>query len=146
MFYGLRLLVIRFVLSLLQQQIGCRLVTGVEDFVSRRTTAPSFMRSQPQTHGIRPNTTVALVDITGLPCTEEGRKIFKNNGNWSNIFVYFNQCGWSGHTFGGVRRYRFRFRDSTTTNAYKHAGSYDEYRLHFSSSTSSFAGVVCIND
>ena len=48
-------------------------MTGVEDFVSRRTTAPSFMRSQPQTHGIRPNTTVALVDITGLPLKREGR-------------------------------------------------------------------------
>ena len=35
--------------------------------------APSFMRSQPQTHGIRPNTTVALVDITGLPLKREGR-------------------------------------------------------------------------
>ena len=42
-------------------------MTVVEDFVNRRTTAPSFMLSQPQTHGIRPNTTVALVDITGLP-------------------------------------------------------------------------------
>ena len=48
-------------------------MTGVENFVSRRTTAPSFMRSQPQTHGIRPNTTVALVDITGLPLKREGR-------------------------------------------------------------------------
>ena len=48
-------------------------MTGVEDFVSRRTTVPFFMRSQPQTHGIRPNTTVALVDITGLPLKREGR-------------------------------------------------------------------------
>ena len=42
-------------------------MTGVEDFVSRRTTAPCIMLSQLRTHGTRPNTTVALVDISGLP-------------------------------------------------------------------------------
>ena len=48
-------------------------MTGVEDFVSRRTTAPCIMLSQLRAHGTRPNTTVALVDITGLPLKRERR-------------------------------------------------------------------------
>ena len=121
-------------------------MTVVEDFVSRRTTAPSFMRSQPQTHGTRPNTTIALVDITGLPPTREGRYSRTTTTGRGHMCTTVMQCGWTGNTFGGVDRYSFRFRDSATTNAYKHSGNYDEYRLDFSSSTSSFAGVVCIRD
>ena len=48
-------------------------MTGVEDFVSRRTTAPYIMLSRLQAHGTRPNTTVALVDFTGLPLKRERR-------------------------------------------------------------------------
>jgi hypothetical protein len=78
--------------------------------------------------------------------TDEGRKIFKSNNNLSGTFVYYNQCGWSGYRYGGVNRYYFRFRDSATTSAYKHAGNYDEYQLQFSSSTNSFTGIVCIKN
>jgi hypothetical protein len=78
--------------------------------------------------------------------TEEGRAIFQNNNHWSGIYVYYSQCGWNGYTFGGVSRYYFRFRDSFTTDAYKHAGNYDEYQIQFYSGTAYFAGIVCIKD
>ena len=48
-------------------------MTAVEDFVSQRTTTPYIMLCQLQAHGKRPNTTVALVDITGLPLKKEER-------------------------------------------------------------------------
>lgn len=79
-------------------------------------------------------------------CTEEGRRIFKNNNNWSGTYVYLNQCGWNSYAFGGTRRYYFRFRDSATTNALKHAGNHDEHKIQFSSGTGYFAGIVCIKD
>ncbi|XP_062523403.1 hemicentin-2-like [Corticium candelabrum] len=78
--------------------------------------------------------------------TEEGQKIFKNNHNWSNVFVYHRQCNWSRYDWGGKTRYIFRFRDSASTNAYKHAGNYDEYQVEYSSTTSNFAGIVCIEN
>jgi hypothetical protein len=78
--------------------------------------------------------------------TAEGRKVFKSNSNWSRTYVYQNQCGWSGYTYEGVNRHYFRFQDSATTNAYKHAGNRDEHQVQFTSSTSNFAGIVCIKD
>jgi hypothetical protein len=33
-----------------------------------------------------------------------------------------------------------------TTNAYKHTGHYDDYQVQFDSSTTYFAGAVCIKD
>jgi hypothetical protein len=33
-----------------------------------------------------------------------------------------------------------------TTNAYKHVGNDDDYRVRFGSSTTYFAGAVCIKD
>ena len=121
-------------------------MTAVEDFVSRRMTDPSITLSQSLAHGTRTNTTIALVGITGLPLKKE-ENIFKNNNNWSGINVYDNQCGWRAYTFGGISRWQFIFRDSATTNAYKHAGNYDEYQLQFfSGSAANFAGVVCIRD
>ncbi|XP_062508018.1 immunoglobulin superfamily member 10-like isoform X2 [Corticium candelabrum] len=74
-------------------------------------------------------------------CTEEGNRIFKKNNNWSGTHTYYNQCGWSGYQ---NNRYRFRFSDSISTNSYKHSGNYDEYQLQYESSTSYFAGIVCI--
>ncbi|XP_062512291.1 roundabout homolog 1-like [Corticium candelabrum] len=78
--------------------------------------------------------------------TEEGQKIFKNYGNKSGVYVYYGQCNWSGYDWGGKTRYIFRFRDSASTNAYKHAGLNDEYQVEYSSTTSSFAGIVCIEN
>ena len=78
--------------------------------------------------------------------TDEGRKIFKNNINKSGIHVYNAQCKWSGYVWEGKNRYYFRFRDSASTNAYKHSGNNDEYQIQTSAATSQFAGIVCIKD
>ena len=64
----------------------------------------------------------------------------------------------SDHCVGGVccgsgerqpntlsRRY-FRFADSASTNAYKDASNNDNYPMQTSTTTSSFAGIVCIKD
>ncbi|XP_062506729.1 roundabout homolog 1-like [Corticium candelabrum] len=79
------------------------------------------------------------------PCTEEGRKIFNDN-NWSGSYVYYSRCGWSGYTYGGGYRQHFRFRDSSSTNAYKHVRHYDAYEVQTTSSTSPFAGIICVKD
>jgi hypothetical protein len=79
-------------------------------------------------------------------CTEEGRKIFKNNNNWSGTYVYHSECGWNSYSFGGLERRYFRFRDSAKTNAYKHAGSFDEFKIRYDHTASNFAGIVCIRD
>jgi len=44
------------------------------------------------------------------------------------------------------KRVSFRFSDSATTNAYKHAGYYDGYALHIHATQNDFAGIVCIRD
>ena len=77
--------------------------------------------------------------------TDEGRKIFKNV-NSSGVRVYFRQCNWSGYVWEGKHRYIFRFRDSASTNAYKHAGHNDEFQVVYTSRTSNFAGIVCIKN
>ena len=76
-------------------------------------------------------------------CTEEGRNIFKNDKR-TYKYVYSGQCGWSSNNFAGGTRYYFRFRDSASTNAHKYSENYDEYPIQTSSSTSYFAGIVCI--
>ena len=78
--------------------------------------------------------------------TDEGRKIFKNNNNKSGVYVYYSMCNWTGYVWGGKTRHYFRFRDSASTNAHKHAGNYDEYKVEVTSSTNNFAGIVCIED
>ncbi|NUM34009.1 MAG: PEP-CTERM sorting domain-containing protein [Candidatus Brocadiae bacterium] len=78
--------------------------------------------------------------------TAEGNAIFGTNGNYSGTYVYYNQGGWSGYNFQGLTRHYFRFSDSNVTNAYKHAGNYDEYQLQYTSSTSYFAGLVLIQN
>ena len=79
------------------------------------------------------------------PCTEEGRKIFNDN-SWSGPNSYFGRCGWSSYTYGGGTRYYFRFRDSSSTSAYKHAGNADAYQVQTTSSTSNFAGIICVKE
>lgn len=78
-------------------------------------------------------------------CTEEGRRIFKNDKSTST-YAYYNHCGWSEYVYEGLARYYFRFRDSATTNAYKHVGHLDEYFIQIYSSTDHFAGIICIKD
>lgn len=61
--------------------------------------------------------------------------------------VYYSRCGWQGSDWGGKRRVHFRFSDSSTTGAYKHAGLAESYQLLYDDAgTSNFAGVVCIAD
>ena len=79
------------------------------------------------------------------PCTEEGRKIFNDN-SWSGPKSYHSQCGWSGYNYGGGSRYYFKFRDSSSTNAYKHAAHHDAQQPYTTSSTSNFAGIICIKE
>ncbi|XP_062504646.1 roundabout homolog 1-like [Corticium candelabrum] len=79
-------------------------------------------------------------------CTEEGKRIFTGSRRYSYTYTYHSQCGWNSYAFQGVERYYFRFRDSLSTNAYKHAGEYDYYNLQYSSDTNSFAGIVCIEN
>lgn len=70
-----------------------------------------------------------------------------DNPQWltkSTPKVYFNECGWTGYIFGGVKRIRFRFSDSSVTKGYKHAGRPDNYQVEISDSTDNFAGIVCI--
>lgn len=79
-------------------------------------------------------------------CTEEGKRIFTGSRRYSYTYTYRSQCGWNGYEFQGVERYYFRFRDSVSTNAHKHAGKYDYSNLQYSSTTNSFAGIVCIEN
>ncbi|CAM9199449.1 unnamed protein product, partial [Discosporangium mesarthrocarpum] len=63
--------------------------------------------------------------------------------------VYFGQCGWDGYEWGGHRRTHFRFSDSHSTGAYKHAGRRESYQPDFDADltnleTSGFAGIVCL--
>ncbi|XP_062506265.1 roundabout homolog 1-like isoform X1 [Corticium candelabrum] len=79
------------------------------------------------------------------PCTEEGRKIFNDN-SWSGPYSYYSQCGWSSYNYGGGTRYNFRFRDSSSTNAHKFTGNSDAYQVQTTSSTSYFAGIICVKE
>ncbi|XP_062508530.1 hemicentin-2-like isoform X2 [Corticium candelabrum] len=82
-------------------------------------------------------------------CTDEGKEIFTDTSNWSGKHTYYGLCGWNGYRYSyysGNTRYYFRFRDSVSTDAYKHSGNYEEYQLEYSSSTDYFAGAVCIQD
>ena len=60
--------------------------------------------------------------------TAEGQAIFTSDHDTGpGNFVYFNQGGWTLYEWEGLTRHSFRFSDSDVTNAYKHAGQYDEY-------------------
>ena len=103
-------------------------------------------------YAVSESNTWSKTTVYSCPCgyywasTQDGIRIFGSNNNWSGINVYASQCGWSGYVYGGSNRYYFRFRDSASTNAYKHAGSHDEYKVAYSSSTSLFAGIVCLKE
>ena len=78
--------------------------------------------------------------------TQDGIRIFGSNNNWSGVRVYRGQCGWNNYVYEERDRRYFRFRDSESTNAYKNAGHDDEYQLQYTSSTSYFAGIVCLKE
>jgi len=62
--------------------------------------------------------------------------------------TYYGQCGWQGYQWGNTRRVRFRFSDSASTGAYKHAGKRDSVRPDLDPISNlvleEFAGVVCV--
>jgi len=83
--------------------------------------------------------------------TEEAYHIFTGpegeDGTDIDRFTYFDQCGWQGFDFGSNTRKYFRFRDSSTTGAYKHAGKRDSRRPdvdRYGIVTVDFAGIVCV--
>ncbi|KAK1928469.1 hypothetical protein P3T76_016034 [Phytophthora citrophthora] len=60
--------------------------------------------------------------------------------------TYFDQCGWHEYNWGGQTRMYFRFSDSKTTGAFKHAGFRDSYRIDTGFQTDGFAGIVCYRE
>jgi len=57
---------------------------------------------------------------------------------------YFDQCGWDGFVWNGLRRVKFRFSDSHATGAYKSVGTAEEGELIVGDFTrEEFAGVMC---
>jgi len=88
------------------------------------------------------------------PTTAQYFNRLKANGCESNNaksssegHAYYNQCGLNGyHLPNGDNKYRFRFKDSKTTQAYQHAGNYIGYQHNKDLSTSEFAGVACLKN
>ncbi|KDO24430.1 hypothetical protein SPRG_09820 [Saprolegnia parasitica CBS 223.65] len=80
--------------------------------------------------------------------TAQGQVLFVGtqgaNGSLAEPLTYFDQCGWNGYTYGGRSRHCFRFADSGTTGACKHAGQRDSFRIELDVSTNNFAGIVCV--
>ncbi|KAF0693387.1 hypothetical protein As57867_015584, partial [Aphanomyces stellatus] len=58
--------------------------------------------------------------------------------------TYVDQCGWLGYTWGSHDRRCFRFADSATSGACKHAGKRESFRVEVDFATTDFAGVVCV--
>jgi hypothetical protein len=79
--------------------------------------------------------------------TAEGQAVFNSNSNTGER-VYYNQGGWAGYTWEGKRRALFRFSDSASTEAYKHAAYRDQYRISTSTNATNdlFAGMVMIKE
>jgi len=75
--------------------------------------------------------------------TSEGLSTFVSGLN-TGTYVYRDQGGWNGYVWGGVNRYYFRFSDSSSTNAYKHAGHKDQYSVQYSGDENNFAGLVLV--
>ena len=71
---------------------------------------------------------------------------FTTNSSTTDQRVYYGQCGWNAYTWNGLSRTHFRFADSKTNNRTIQANNYDIYKGSTSSSTSSFAGIVCKKD
>lgn len=83
--------------------------------------------------------------------TKEISSYFPPTGQMDSIslnepYVFWNTCQWSGYVFGGLSRKYFRFADSQTTGALKHAGRRDSAPVEVSFTTAEFAGIVCIKD
>merc|ERR1711871_70684 len=101
--------------------------------------------------------------------TAEGMRLFTGThgayGPASEAHTYWNECGWKNFKWPAKttvknaagatsqqERELFRFADSATTGAYKHAGRRDSYmpEVSYDSSgkivhqTAKFAGVVCV--
>ena len=96
-------------------------MTVVVDFVSRGTTVPFIMLSHPP---INIRDKFKYYDCPRgyhWAFIEEGKKIFKNNDNWSN------QC------VDGVDTNLEVIFDTISDfkNAHKHSGDGDEYRVQF---------------
>lgn len=66
--------------------------------------------------------------------------------NINEPYVFWNTCQWVGYVFGGLSRKYFRFADSQSTGALKHAGRRDSAPVEVSFTTAEFAGIVCIRD
>ncbi|CAK4563562.1 unnamed protein product [Aphanomyces euteiches] len=73
--------------------------------------------------------------------TNQAKDVFNGGGD---SFVYWNQCGWVEYVFQGASRKWFRFADSATTGAFKHAGHVDGFPIEYSFTTTEFAGIVCL--
>jgi hypothetical protein len=109
------------------------------------TTNPDFYFAVSDSNVWSPTATYEAMAGYRVATTAEGTAVF-NQKNVSGIFTYYNQGGWNDYMWEGKNRYLFRFSDSNTTNAYKHAGYHDEYRLEHSSTANSFAGMVMIKE
>ncbi|KAG9398102.1 hypothetical protein AC1031_015023 [Aphanomyces cochlioides] len=73
--------------------------------------------------------------------TSQAKHLFNGGGD---SFVYWNQCGWVEYVFQGISRKWFRFADSATTGAFKHAGRIDGFPIEYSFTATEFAGIVCL--
>jgi ELWxxDGT repeat protein len=59
--------------------------------------------------------------------------------------VYYGQCSWTGYSWNGVTRRKFRFADSHLTGSFLSAGSREDAELIMDDmSTSLFAGTICV--
>jgi hypothetical protein len=109
------------------------------------TTNPDFYFAVSQDNTWSRTATYEAMEGYRVATTAEGRDVF-NQPNSSGIFTYHNQGGWNGYSWEGRARVYFRFSDSAGTNAFKHAGNYDEYQVQYSSYGATFAGMVMIKE
>merc|ERR1712100_484214 len=67
----------------------------------------------------------------------------EGGGPWA----YYNKCGLQSYKIQGKgsQKYRFRFKDSKTTNAYQHAGNYMGYR-NTDTNVNEFGGIACMKN
>jgi hypothetical protein len=109
------------------------------------TYAPDFYFAVSQDTIWSNKATYEAMDGYRVATTAEGQAGFNSNTN-SGEHVYFSQGGWDGYNWQGKDRVLFRFSDSASTDAYKHTGRRDSYRLEYTSQVSYFAGMVMIKD
>jgi hypothetical protein len=112
------------------------------------TTNPDYFFAVSKDNIMDTTATYGNIDGYRIATTAEGESVF-NQAHTSGIqtYTYYSQGGWSGYTWEGKNRYYFRFADSVQTDAYKHAGNYDEYYVEYQPITSGvFAGFVMVRD